>query len=344
MNAHLQTLAIAIGNNTSMMYNNSLTCSHADESFKYYAYCATYLVVFPVAFLCNIGALVVFILQSLRSSRCSTSCVVMMNLALSDSFFSLTLPLRLTYYFSGGVWQFSDWLCRVCSYSFYVYMYTSILFLTLLSLFRWLAVAQPLLHSSQATPTRTILVCLGIWVFVAVSSSPFLLEETEDRSGHSSCFEPSSQTSWEHLLIMNYVGLAVGFLLPFFTIIICYSSLIRHLMAKSSLRCNQPTQQHNRQRSVHLVSMVIVTFLFCFLPYHMIRPLHLHAILGNWNCNVIVVLQRTVVLTLCMAAFNSVVNPLLYYYSAKTFRKDMRDVSLSLFNRERFSFMLRGQL
>ncbi|KAF3837611.1 hypothetical protein F7725_005075 [Dissostichus mawsoni] len=50
----------------------------------------------------------------------SASCVVMTNLALSDFSFSLTLPLRLHYYFSGRVWTFSDWLCRL-----YVYASTS---------------------------------------------------------------------------------------------------------------------------------------------------------------------------------------------------------------------------
>ena len=56
--------------------------------------------------------------------RNSASCVVMMNLALSDGSFSLTLPLRLAYYFKEGVWVFPDWLCRICVYGFYVNLYT----------------------------------------------------------------------------------------------------------------------------------------------------------------------------------------------------------------------------
>ena len=68
--------------------------------------------------------------ESCRSSLCmcvslrSASSIVMMNLALSDSSFALTLPLRLAYYFKGGVWDFPDWVCRLCVYGFYVNLYT----------------------------------------------------------------------------------------------------------------------------------------------------------------------------------------------------------------------------
>ncbi|XP_040887638.1 cysteinyl leukotriene receptor 1-like isoform X2 [Toxotes jaculatrix] len=275
------------------------------------------------------------------SSRSSASCVVMMNLALSDGSFSLTLPLRLAYYFRGGVWDFPDWLCRLCVFGFYVNLYTSILFLTLLSILRWLAVAQPLRHRSLATPTRTVLVCLGVWLFVGLSSAPFLSNGVTNRAGLPRCFEPSSPSSWGRVLILNYVALALGFLLPFFIIIVCYSRIVRRLTARSSIHgsgLSSNARRRNRRRSVHLVTMVTATFLLCFLPYHVIRSLHLHAVCGGWNCNVVVALQRAVVVTLCLAASNSVVNPLLYYYSTRTFRDNMRDAHSSLLSSRGGSF------
>lgn len=50
----------------------------------------------------------------------------------------------------------------------------SILFLTLLSVLRWFAVAHPLRHHTLVTPTRVLWVCLGVWLLVGVSSMPFL--------------------------------------------------------------------------------------------------------------------------------------------------------------------------
>ncbi|XP_026179254.1 cysteinyl leukotriene receptor 2 [Mastacembelus armatus] len=345
MNARLLPSPAVLGNNTSVIMEFLSECFHDDDEFKYRAYTFTYLLLFPVAFLCNIWALVVFSLQSSR--RNSASCVVMINLALSDSSFSLTLPLRLAYYFKDGVWNFPDWLCRLCVYGFYVNLYTSILFLTLLSMLRWLAVAQPLRHSSMATPTRTLLICVGVWLFVGVSSAPFLSSGVKYRDGFPRCFEPSNPASWERILILNYIAMALGFILPFLTIIICYSRLIHHLMAHPGPQGSSQVSTNRRctrRRSVHLVTMVTANFLLCFLPYHVIRSLHLHAVCGRWNCDIIMVLQRAVVVTLCLAASNSVLNPLLYYYSTRTFRKSMRDAHSSLLSNREGSFRSRLSL
>lgn len=112
------------------------------------------------------------------------------------------------------------------------------------------------------------------------------------------------------VLISNYVAVALGFLCPFLAIILCYSGLLRCLA-----RCAGP----RKRRAVHMVTAVVVAFLLCFLPYHLSRCLHLHAVLGGWSCRVALVLQRAVVLTLCLASCNSVLNPLLYYYCTRMF-------------------------
>lgn len=64
----LLTTPIVISNNTSMTVGLA-ACFHDDDAFKYRAYTFTYFLVFPVAFLCNIGALVVFFMQSSRRSE-----------------------------------------------------------------------------------------------------------------------------------------------------------------------------------------------------------------------------------------------------------------------------------
>ncbi|XP_040025252.2 cysteinyl leukotriene receptor 2 [Gasterosteus aculeatus] len=303
-------------------------CFHGDDAFKYRAYTVTYLLLFPVAILSNIGALSVFFL--LGSRRSSPSSVVMMNLALSDGGFSLTLPLRLAYYFRGGVWDFPDWLCRLCVFGFYLNLYTSILFLTLLSVLRWLAVNHPLHHRAVVTPLRTLLVCLGVWLFVGVSSVPFLTDGVTIRMEIPRCFEPSSPSSWGRVLILNYVALALGFLLPFLTIIVSYSRIVLRLATRFGGGASGGVRRRTAQRSLRLVAAVTATFLLCFLPYHVIRTLHLHAVCGGWDCAATVTLQRAVVVTLCLAASNSVVNPLLYYYSTRTFRNHMRNAHSSL--------------
>ncbi|XP_054912282.1 cysteinyl leukotriene receptor 2-like [Poeciliopsis prolifica] len=309
--------------NASNSSNNARTCPHDDDKFKYNAYIYTYFLVFPVAFLCNIIALVVFFKQKKRRNKPVS--VIMVNLALSDGSFSLTLPLRLAYYMNNGHWTFPDWVCRLCVYGFYVNLYSSILFLTLLSLHRWLAVVYPIRYQYMRNFRSTLLMCLGIWLFVAVSSVPFLGSGVKERGGIPRCFEPATPQSWSRILSLNYVALIFGFVLPFFTIILCCTKIIHSLTHPEyfqDLKTRMKLRKKNK-RSVRLLVTVIATFLLCFLPYHVIRTLHLHAVNAHWNCSITNLLQRAVAITLCMAASNSVVNPLLYYYSTKKFKEDV---------------------
>ncbi|KAI4796412.1 hypothetical protein KUCAC02_027771, partial [Chaenocephalus aceratus] len=303
----------------------------SEDSFKYLVYSVTYLLLFPVTLICNGGALVVFILQS------SASCVVMTNLALSDFSFSLTLPLRLHYYFNERVWIFSDWLCRLYVYCFYVNLYTRH---PLPDSTERAPVARgdtPLRHRTLATPTKALLVCLGVWLLVGVASAPFLLQGRICRSGVYRCFDPPTRSLSQTVLIMNYVALLIGFLLPFLTIVLSYSRIVRCLNRRSSLHGTEgPSarlRQCNRRRSVHLVAMVMVTFVVCFLPYHVMRSVHLHATFAGWSCDVTALLQRVVAVTLCMAASNSGINPVLYYYSTCRFRDNLREARTSLSGR-----------
>ncbi|CAI5671337.1 unnamed protein product [Oreochromis niloticus] len=216
MSAQLMNMTVATNNNTTKSH---LQCFHKDDAFKYSAYRYTYLLVFPVALICNIGALAVFFRQSSR------------------------------------------------------------------------------------------------------------------RNNATRCFEPETPKSWSIILVLNYVAVTFGFLIPFLTIIICYSKIIRQLTTDSSpsgTNLASKNRTRNRRRSVHLVSMVTATFLLCFLPYHLVRSLHLHAVCNRWNCNILLALQRGVVVTLCLAASNSMVNPLLYYYSTRTFRENLREAHSSL--------------
>lgn len=318
---------------------NHTTCATADTSdhdFKSRAYRVTYCIVFPIGLLCNLVALFVF-LRLTRKRSANT--VFMVNLALSDAGFSLTLPFRLIYYFSGSQWDFPDWLCRVCVFAFYLNLYTSVLFLTGLSVLRYVAVVFPLQNRRLATVKRAVWVCLGIWVGVALLSIPFLLTGTLKRDGQVRCFEPGPIKSWRRILVLNYVALVLGFLLPFATILGCYGCIIFKLMSGKK---RPKRSQRKRRRSVYLVTVILGSLLLCFLPYHLLRSLHLHAVVQGWDCRVKGWLLRMLVITLCLAASNSCINPLLYYFAGESFRTTVRTTVRSTFRSSSFSSLGQG--
>ncbi|XP_077053891.1 cysteinyl leukotriene receptor 2 [Siphateles boraxobius] len=294
------------------------------EHFKYMAYTITYSVVFPIGFFSNFVALIVFLRFTVRKTA---NTVFMTNLAISDASFSLTLPFRLVYYFRDGHWDFPDWFCRWCVFSFYLNLYTSILFLTGLSVLRYLAVLHPIRHKTLATVRRASLSCLAIWIFVAFLSTPFLMSGTFKREDKIICFEPRNITSWKRIFILNYVGVSLGFIIPFITILICYGCIFYKLVTGRKIG---EQRQITRRRSVYLIVVVLSTFLLCFLPYHIIRTVHLHAVVSSKDCQVREYLLKVLVISLCTAASNSCFNPLLYYFAGETFRKAAFRASLQV--------------
>lgn len=84
----------------------------------------------------NIVALYVF---CFRTKQKTTSIIYTINLAVTDLLVNLSLPTRILLYYSGGS-------CLTCSYlhtfSYFVNMYCSILFLTCICVDRYLAIVQ----------------------------------------------------------------------------------------------------------------------------------------------------------------------------------------------------------
>ncbi|XP_066522060.1 cysteinyl leukotriene receptor 2 [Hoplias malabaricus] len=313
-------------------------CSH----FKYMAYTITYSLVFPVGLLSNLVALFVFVWHTPKKTA---NTVFMTNLAISDVCFTLTLPFRLVYYFKECHWAFPDWLCRWCVYSFYVNLYTSVLFLTGLSVLRYLAVVHPIRNKTLVTVRRASLACFGIWLFVALMSIPFLMTGIQKDGERISCFEPVQKRNWLRIRDLNYIALIFGFLIPFVTILVCYGCIIYKLFMGRKVLKNNKKRKH--QRSVYLIAVILTTFLLCFIPYHIIRTVYLDFKVTGNHKNLQEQLLKVSVLTLCVAASNSCLNPIMYYFAGESFRTSFRRASrrgtVSSENSFRMSFQRRSR-
>ncbi|XP_072539288.1 cysteinyl leukotriene receptor 2 [Salminus brasiliensis] len=342
MTAPLPTSALTALSNASNsdFQTRSEACDNCSH-FKFMAYTITYSIVFPLGLLSNLVALFVFLRHTPKKSA---NTVFMTNLAVSDISFTLTLPFRLIYYSRECHWDFPDWLCRWCVYSFYVNLYTSVLFLMGLSVLRYIAVVHPIRNKTLVTVRRASLACFCIWVFVAAMSIPFLMSGTLLDGEKVRCFDPGSQKNWIRILHLNYLALVMGFLIPFSTILVCYGCIIHKLFAGRKFRNHK---RGHRLRSVYLIAIIMSTFLLCFVPYHVVRTAHLHAIVSRNNCRLEDELLRIPVLTLCMAASNSCLNPLMYYFAGESFRTSFRRASrrgtISSENSLRLSFQGRNR-
>uniref|UniRef100_UPI00398F1D06 cysteinyl leukotriene receptor 1-like n=1 Tax=Pristiophorus japonicus TaxID=55135 RepID=UPI00398F1D06 len=304
---------------STVIPNISLSTCPPIDDFRNQVYSTVYSLVFVVGLSGNAFAL--FVLIKTFKQRTAFN-VYMLNLAVSDMLCVCTLPLRVVYYAYKGRWIFGDFLCRISSYSLYVNLYCSIYFMTAMSFTRFLAIVFPVKNLKIVNVKKAKIVCFAIWIFVTLTCSPFLLSRSERRGNKTKCFEPPNaggKRGLKKLLIMNYVSLVLGFILPFLIILICYTFIIRTLM-KSTAAIHK--KKASRRKAVHLIMIVLGAFLISFMPYHVQRTIHLQFLQQKEkSCNDIIYMQKSVVITLCLAAANTCFDPLLYFFSGENFRR-----------------------
>lgn len=134
----------------------------------------------------------------------------------------------------------------------------------------------------------------------------------------------------KHVLVLHYVSLFVGFIIPFVIIIVCYTMIILTLL-KNSMKKNLSS----RKKAIGMIIVVTAAFLISFMPYHIQRTIHLHFLHNETKpCDSVLRMQKSVVITLSLAASNCCFDPLLYFFSGGNFRR-----RLSTFRKHSLSSM-----
>ncbi|KAM9377227.1 cysteinyl leukotriene receptor 1 [Pholidichthys leucotaenia] len=301
----------------SLKSNSNETCEPIDD-FRNQVYSTAYSLITVLGLVGNGFALVV-LLRTYRQK--SPFHVYMLNLAVSDLLCVMTLPLRVLYYVNKGEWKHGDFLCRISSYTLYVNLYCSIYFMAAMSITRFIAIVFPVQNMRLVTESRARCVCVAIWIIICLLSSPFLMtgQHVDSVTNKTKCFEPPERDGGVHKLVMlNYLSLTVGFSLPFLVILVCYAGIIRALVSRNRAARRQ---RQTDSRAIRMIVIVLLAFLISFMPYHVQRTVHLNFLSRKGaTCSEKVAMQKSVVVTLCLAAANSCFDPLLYFFSGEGFR------------------------
>ncbi|XP_008512162.2 lysophosphatidic acid receptor 5 [Equus przewalskii] len=276
----------------------------------------------------NALALWVF-LRALRVH--SVVSVYMCNLAASDLLFTLSLPVRLSYY-ALHYWPSSDFLCQTAGAIFQINMYGSCIFLTLINVDRYVAIVHPLRLRHLRRPRVARLFCLGVWALILVFAVPIILVHRPSTCSYRGrpvrlCFESFSDKLWKsRLLPLVLLAEALGFLLPLVAVV--YSSgRVFWTLARFDA-----TQSHRRRKTVRLLLANLVIFLLCFVPYNATL-----AVYGLLRSNLVVAstaardqVRSVLMVMVLLASANCVLDPLVYYFSADGFRNTLRGLGTPL--------------
>lgn len=288
------------------VFKNNSTC------FKE-ASCVTLLVVNVVIFLLGLcGNGVVIWIAGFKMKK-TVNTTWYLSLAISDFIFCTCLPFSITYLVMND-WIFGLFMCKFTSFVMFLNMFSSIFLLVIISADRCVLVMFPVWAQNHRTIRKASVVVLLAWASsIALSIPSVIFRDIVNHLGRSTCFNnyTSDQHSHKAIAASRFIG---GFIVPFFIIIICYSVIILRLRTNRMTKSSKPFK---------VMTALIATFFICWLPYHVFVLLELN----HQSYRDIITIGLKV--GTCVAAANSVLNPMLYVFMGNDFKQKFKSSVLN---------------
>eukprot|EP00062_Callorhinchus_milii_P006832 gi/632948243/ref/XP_007889483.1/ PREDICTED: P2Y purinoceptor 8-like [Callorhinchus milii] len=300
--------------NRSTLLNSTLEM--LTDKTMLYGLPTIYLLVFIISTPLNIISLWLF---CCRMRPKTPTVIFLINLAVTDLLYSLTLPFQVGYHLSGNNWQVGSVLCSLVTLLFYGNLHCSVLTITLISVERYLGIVHPLRFSHLCTNRMAGFLCLLTWLFVLICNCPFIYTDLTiyiQDLNITTCFDVLPKSMFPGMVyfcLYFAMQIMLFFLFPFITMTLCYCSIIRTLL--------RSPPQHVRASHKHVVRLtvlVLLVFTVCYLPTQVI--LIIHMVKANWGGSIYVVYK----LSLTLNTLNGCFDPLLYYFASKEFRRHVQ--------------------
>ncbi|NXR70733.1 P2RY4 protein, partial [Rhadina sibilatrix] len=217
----------------------------------------------------------------------------MVNLALSDTLYVLSLPTLVYYYATCNNWPFGMGLCKMVQFLFYAYLYSSILFLTCVSMHRYMGICHPI-HSLKWVKTKHAhIICIAAWLMVTIYLIPNLIFTTTSCKGNIIlCHNTTKPEEFDHYVHYSSSIMALLFGVPFLVIALCYCLMAKRL-CKSSFSSPSLWMPSYKRCSIKMIIVVLDIFAICFVPFHIIRTLYYTSQYFQADCWIINIINFT---------------------------------------------------
>ncbi|XP_075961411.1 C-X-C chemokine receptor type 2-like [Anarhichas minor] len=261
------------------------------------------------------GNLVVGLVIGLSRQPLPPSDLYLLHLAVADLILAVTLPFWATSVIKG--WVFGDAMCKIVTVLQELSFYSSILFLTCISVDRYMVIVRAM-EARRANRQRVSwAVCAAVWAVGALLSLPGLLNSTNlsGTSQQTVCeqqYDQGSADEWR--LATRILRHTLGFLVPLAVMLPCYGVTVRRL-----LRIRGGFQ---RQRAMRVIVFVVVAFLLCWTPYHLavMADTFFRAKIVPYRCPARMAVTQAMLGTQSLGLLHSCVNPVLYAFVGEKFR------------------------
>ncbi|XP_076018407.1 chemokine (C-C motif) receptor 12a [Genypterus blacodes] len=277
-----------------------------------------YHVNFVLSYLGN--GLVLIIIYKYENLNTVTN-IFLLNLVFSNILFASSLPFWATYHSSE--WIFGLTLCKIVSCAYFIGFYSSILFLTLMTFDRYLAVVHAVAAAKSRKKAFAIIASVAVWCISIVASVKELVLNNvwKDQVYGMMCeetgFQKSTMDKWR--LFSYYQQFLLFFLLPLCMVLYCYISItIRILSIRMKEKC----------RAIKLIFVIIFTFFACWTPYNIVILLQAIQISAtdenDEGCSESEGLGYALYVTRNMAYLYCCISPVFYTFVGKKFQSHFR--------------------
>ncbi|XP_007948678.1 C-C chemokine receptor type 6 [Orycteropus afer afer] len=250
----------------------------------------------------------------------------LLNMAIADILFVLTLPFWAVSHASGR-WHFSNALCKLIKGIYAINFNCGMLLLTCISTDRYIAIVQATKSFKLRSKTlaHNKVICFLVWVMsILISSSTFTFNQKYSMQGVDVC-EPNYHSVSEPIrwkLLMLGLQLLFGFFIPLVFMIFCYLFIVKTLVR---------AQNSKRHKAIRVIIAVVLVFLVCQTPHNMVL-LVTAANMGSMgrSCSSEKLIGYTKNVTEVLAFLHCCLNPVLYAFIGQKFRnyflKIMKDL------------------
>ncbi|XP_075054286.1 S-geranylgeranyl-glutathione receptor P2RY8 [Mixophyes fleayi] len=297
-------------------------------------------IVYSLVFLTSVpGNFISLWILIFHSKPITSSVILMINLSITDLALAIFLPFQIIYHVKHNDWIFGEGLCSVVTIMFYANMYCTILTIMLISVERYIGIVHPMKSSMWRRKRYAVGAIFIIWLLLLVLFYPMESTDLTYKVTHlniTTCFDVLKWNMLPNLLswALFIIGLfVVLFLIPCIVTVACYIRIIRTLIRTSN---KHGTGQE--WRSIKLAIFVLIVFITCFAPNNFILLVHTIVRLFYEKSY-----YHAYKLTLTLSCLSSCVDPFLYYFACKDFRKKARDLWYRKSRREHME-MRRGSL
>ncbi|XP_075041971.1 growth hormone secretagogue receptor type 1-like [Mixophyes fleayi] len=289
----------------------------------------------PVTILCIVlfllgvtGNLLTILIFKRDKDMRSTVNMYLSSMAVSDILIFLGLPSDLYRIWKYKPYIFGNFACKFLVYLSETCTYCTILHITTVSVERYLAICFPLKAKIMITKKRVRVIIIFLWILSSVTAGPSLfLFGVEHRPGTQpedtmECKYMESADQNGLLRVMMWVS-TVYFFIPVFFLTLLYGLICRKLWKnKHGIQGpNAANRGKHHKQTVKMLAVVVLSFVLCWLPFHIGRILFAWAGIGEYMFYDLT--QYFNLISMVLFYLSASINPMLYNIMSQKYRAAM---------------------